>query len=130
MQAVGEAQAVYETQLSVLSEQLFKDGPLPKPDVVAAVVGNDVCRPLLLRRIDPELQALFALLYKELYFRHIFAKLKPTLEQRFQAFDNYMAFFALVLGWTASCSLLASLLTPVQRTSRSMRRFRTRGCGT
>ena len=37
-------------------------------------------------------------LYKELYFRHIFAKLKPTLEQRIQAFDNYMAFFALVLG--------------------------------
>ena len=41
---------------------------------------------------------MFLILYKELFYRHVFAKLKPALEQRIEAFDNYMAFFNLVLG--------------------------------
>jgi len=38
------------------------------------------------------------MLYKELYYRHIYAKLTPTLEQRFESFENYCDLFNFILN--------------------------------
>jgi translation initiation factor 3 subunit L len=47
-----------------------------------------------------ELQAdsIFLLLYKELYFRHLYSKLVPTLQQRIDSWNNYVEFFDLLLS--------------------------------
>jgi len=37
-------------------------------------------------------------LYKELYFRHIYAKMQPTVDDKFDSFQNYVDLFNLVLG--------------------------------
>lgn len=42
---------------------------------------------------DVDYDHVFCLLYKEIYFRHIFAKLTPTLEQRCESWDNYCQLF-------------------------------------
>ena len=38
------------------------------------------------------------MLYSELYFRHIYAKLQPTTEERIQSWDNYNKLFETFLG--------------------------------
>ncbi len=37
-------------------------------------------------------------LYKDLYFRHIYAKMQPTVDDRFDSFQNYIDLFNLILG--------------------------------
>lgn len=36
---------------------------------------------------------LFLVLYKELYYRHIYTRLQPTLDVRIESFNNYCALF-------------------------------------
>ncbi|XP_015749669.1 PREDICTED: eukaryotic translation initiation factor 3 subunit L-like, partial [Acropora digitifera] len=40
----------------------------------------------------------FLILYKELYYRHIYNKLKPTLDQRFESYFNYCDLFNYILN--------------------------------
>lgn len=44
---------------------------------------------------------LFLTLYKELYYRHIYSKLAPTLDQRFESYENYCDLFNYILGMNA-----------------------------
>lgn len=39
----------------------------------------------------------FCLLYKELYFRHLYARCTPTLQQRIDSYTNYMDLLGLLL---------------------------------
>ncbi|KAJ1937565.1 hypothetical protein EC988_007853, partial [Linderina pennispora] len=64
----------YETQFVRLSEKFFAKGPWPEPQYVAALVKDD---------------GVFLTLYRELYFRHIYSRLHPSLETRFRSFENY-----------------------------------------
>lgn len=47
---------------------------------------------------------LFLTLYRELYFRHVYAKLEPNVDDRFQSYENICELFNLLL----SKSLVAS----------------------
>lgn len=40
----------------------------------------------------------FLLLYKELYYRHIYSKLQPSLHQRIESWLNYCDIFNLLLS--------------------------------
>jgi len=44
------------------------------------------------------LDVLFLVLYKELYYRHIYAKLNPTINDRFNSYLNYCDLFNYILG--------------------------------
>jgi len=79
------------------------------------------------------------MLYKELYFRHIYSKLTPTLEQRIASFANYRALFDYLWGACSCaagvcCSCLICSLLPLddaqRRPSRVRSPCRTSGCGT
>ena len=64
-----EIASLYETSFPRLTEQFFKSSPWPEAEVVAQYVPSD---------------QLFLFLYKELYFRHIYARVPggPTIDQR------------------------------------------------
>lgn len=49
--------------------------------------------------------AQFLLLYKELYYRHIYSKLQPSLEQRMESWLNYCDIFNLLLSVDTPISL-------------------------
>ncbi|KAJ7399867.1 Eukaryotic translation initiation factor 3 subunit L [Pitangus sulphuratus] len=68
-----------------LTERFFKNTPWPEAEAIAPQVGND---------------AVFLILYKELYYRHIYAKVSggPTLEQRFESYYNYCNLFNYILS--------------------------------
>lgn len=75
---VYEIHQMYETSFQTLSERLFKDTPWPSVDAVAQYVDND---------------HVFCLLYREMWFRHLYARLSPTLKQRIDSWDNYCSLF-------------------------------------
>ena len=48
---------------------------------------------------------MFCMLYKEIYFRHIYAKLTPTLEQRCESWENYVNLFGVILSGNVNMQL-------------------------
>lgn len=79
---VYEIHQMYETSFQSLSDRLFKDTPWPSVDAVAHYVDND---------------HVFCLLYREMWFRHLYARLSPTLKQRIDSWDNYCSLFQVSL---------------------------------
>jgi translation initiation factor 3 subunit L len=86
-QKIFEMQSMYEDDLATLTERYFKASTWPSSKIVTTLVGEDN---------DQETSA-FILLYRELYYRHIFQKLSPSLEDRIAAFNNYVALFDVLL---------------------------------
>ncbi|XP_028395291.1 eukaryotic translation initiation factor 3 subunit L-like [Dendronephthya gigantea] len=82
-QNVREIHSMYESGFTRLSDEKFPKAPWPEADHIAPLVGND---------------PLFLTLYKELCFRHIYAKLKPTTEQRIDSYYNYCDLFNYILN--------------------------------
>lgn len=87
---VYEIHQMYETSFQTLSERLFKDTPWPSVDAVSPYVDND---------------HVFCLLYREMWFRHLYARLTPTLKQRIDSWDNYISLFQVVLHGVVNMQL-------------------------
>eukprot|EP00002_Diphylleia_rotans_P008782 TRINITY_DN18775_c0_g1_i1.p1 TRINITY_DN18775_c0_g1~~TRINITY_DN18775_c0_g1_i1.p1 ORF type:complete len:547 (+),score=121.38 TRINITY_DN18775_c0_g1_i1:44-1684(+) len=75
---VAEANNLYETGFTKLTEKYFQSSAWPAPEQISGTVGHN---------------PVFVTLYKELYFRHIYAKMQPTLEQREASWKNYCELF-------------------------------------
>ncbi|KAJ1834978.1 hypothetical protein LPJ63_001496 [Coemansia sp. RSA 2711] len=73
----------YENQFARLSEKYYAKASWPDPMFVAALVGDD---------------GIFLTLYRELYYRHIYSRLHPSLETRFRSFENYCDLFNYILN--------------------------------
>lgn len=82
---IFEVQNLYENTFPKLTEQFFDKQAWPDENDVAHIVDND---------------PVFLVLYKELYYRHIYARIQggPTLEQRFGSFFNYCDLFNYILS--------------------------------
>ncbi|XP_063716777.1 eukaryotic translation initiation factor 3 subunit L-like [Symsagittifera roscoffensis] len=81
---IYQIQNIYETGFDRMTEQYFKTRPWPAVDDVQDLVGND---------------QVFLMLYRELYYRHIYASVPqgPNLNQRFESYYNYCALFNMML---------------------------------
>ncbi|KAJ2907952.1 hypothetical protein GGI21_003372, partial [Coemansia aciculifera] len=80
----------YETQFPRLSEKYYAKASWPEPQYVGALVMSDSS--------SETSSSLFLILYRELYFRHIYSRLHPSLETRFQSFENYCDLFNHILN--------------------------------
>uniref|UniRef100_A0A8C3AVS8 Eukaryotic translation initiation factor 3 subunit L n=1 Tax=Cyclopterus lumpus TaxID=8103 RepID=A0A8C3AVS8_CYCLU len=69
-QKIYEIQDVYENSWNKLTDRFFKNSPWPEAEAIAALVGAD---------------AVFIILYKELYYRHIYAKVSVS---HFKSYEN------------------------------------------
>jgi len=74
----------YQLKFASISERFYKQSTWPHPDLVYPILEDDV----------------FLMLYKELYFRHVYARLGQslTLEQRMESYDNYCLLFDRIFG--------------------------------
>lgn len=79
---VYEIHQMYETSFQSISDRFFKDTPWPSADSVAPYVDKD---------------HVFGLLYREMWFRHVFARLSPTLKQRIDSWENYCNLFKVIM---------------------------------
>uniref|UniRef100_A0A8C5H9Z2 Eukaryotic translation initiation factor 3 subunit L n=1 Tax=Gouania willdenowi TaxID=441366 RepID=A0A8C5H9Z2_GOUWI len=84
-QKIYEIQDIYENSWNKLTERFFKNSPWPDADAISSIAGSD---------------SVFLILYKELYYRHIYAKVSggPTLDQRFESYYNYCNLFNYILN--------------------------------
>lgn len=56
----------------------------------------------------------FLTLYRELYFRHVYAKLEPNVDDRFQSYENICELFNLLLSMYRPLAYLSSVNQPAQ----------------
>jgi len=84
-QDLYQIQDLYDNGFNKLTDRFFKNSPWPNADVIAPFVDED---------------ELFLILYKELYFRHIYARVQqgPTIEQMFESYYNYCDLFNYILN--------------------------------
>ncbi|CCH44385.1 hypothetical protein BN7_3948 [Wickerhamomyces ciferrii] len=81
---VYELHGCYENNFNKLTEQYYKNSPWPEPiEQVGPLVNDD---------------QIFLVLYSEVYYRHIYARLNPTLEHRTGSYNNYCNLFNLLLN--------------------------------
>ncbi|ORY47734.1 hypothetical protein BCR33DRAFT_714808 [Rhizoclosmatium globosum] len=72
---VWELHQLYENSFSKLSDKFYAKTNWPAPEKAVAASGSS----------DP----VFAALYKDLYYRHVYAKLAPSLDDRIASYNNY-----------------------------------------
>ena len=84
--SVFETANLYENTYPKLTEEFFKSSAWPEADVVEQYVGGD--------------DSLFLILYRELYYRHIYARVQggPSIEERFESYYNYCNLFNYILS--------------------------------
>jgi translation initiation factor 3 subunit L len=87
---IYEIYSMFDSSFNKLSERYFKNAPWPPAEAIADLVDND---------------HVFCLLYKEMYYRHLYAKLKPTLDQRIQSWETYTQLFGIVLNRNVNMQL-------------------------
>lgn len=81
---VYELHSCYENGFNKLTESYYKNTPWPDPvEQVAPLVNDD---------------QIFLVLYSEVYYRHVYARLNPTLEHRTGSYNNYCNLFNLLLN--------------------------------
>ncbi|XP_003748325.1 eukaryotic translation initiation factor 3 subunit L [Galendromus occidentalis] len=80
---LNSMQDLYENSLTKLMDQY--QNPLPPPD-------SEEMQQIL------EKDELFLIIYKELYYRQIYANGKPLLDDRFNSYYNYVDFFNYILS--------------------------------
>lgn len=79
---IVELHSLYEQTFSRLTDRYFKNTSWPSAELVAGYVDND---------------STFLVLYKELYYRHLFSKTNPSLAQRYEGWNNYCVLFDLFI---------------------------------
>jgi len=84
---VFEIEHSYEVGWNQHTERYFHEGLWPEPDVVAQLLDS-----------QDEEGEIFIVLYKELYFRHVYAKSQVTQQQRFDSYYNYCSLFNFILS--------------------------------
>lgn len=78
----------YEYGWNMLSEQYFKNTTWPSVENIESMIPNE------------SMKSIFLILYKEMYFRHIYASIQggPSLDQRFESYRNYVKLFNTILS--------------------------------
>lgn len=74
---------MYEVSFVKLSERFYKGTTWPPVESIVDLVDQD---------------HVFCLLYKEMYFRHLYASVQPSLEQRIDSWENYCMLFNIILN--------------------------------
>lgn len=80
---VYELHGCYESQFNKLTEQFYKNAAWPSPSEISSLVSSD---------------QVFLVLYSEVYYRQIYARLNPSLEHRTGSYNNYCNLFNLLLN--------------------------------
>jgi translation initiation factor 3 subunit L len=74
-----EIHSIYENSFNKLTERFYKNSSWPRIEQVAELLGAS---------------ELPHLLYRELYYRHLFSRLSPSLDDRIDSWNNYLELFS------------------------------------
>ncbi|MBW0477317.1 hypothetical protein O181_017032 [Austropuccinia psidii MF-1] len=78
-----EILAAYEGGWNRLTDKFYQKTEWPEADIIAPLVNND---------------EVFLLFYRELYYRHVYSRLQPDIDDRFHSYENYCSIFNYILN--------------------------------
>ncbi|TMW60073.1 hypothetical protein Poli38472_000115 [Pythium oligandrum] len=90
---VTEMARLYDREFHNLTNNYFKQTTWPEPAAIESLVDEDPT---------------FLLLYKQIYFRHMFSKLQPTFEYKVESWNTYCAIFDGILDQSLELDALPS----------------------
>lgn len=90
---VAEMARLYDREFHNLTNNYFKQTSWPEPSAIESLVDDDPT---------------FLLLYKQIYFRHLFSRLQPGMDMKVASWATYVAIFDGVLDATLDLETLPS----------------------
>ncbi|TDH69441.1 hypothetical protein CCR75_007876 [Bremia lactucae] len=90
---VTEMARLYDREFHNLTNNYFKQTSWPEPSAVESLVDSDPT---------------FLVLYKQIYFRHLFSRLQPGMDMKVASWETYVAIFDGVLDGTLDLEVLPS----------------------
>lgn len=94
---VHEAQRLYDNTMVKITEKFYKHSPWPKVEQFGPGAGTEGSEGAESDDVFGG-DALFTLLYKQLYFRHLYVHTQnPSLDERIASWTNYCALFDALL---------------------------------
>ncbi|KAF7968854.1 hypothetical protein HWV62_29168 [Athelia sp. TMB] len=80
---LSEITAAYESGWTRLTEKFYAKTEWPEAEVIAPLVADD---------------QIFLILYRELYYRHVYSRLQPNIDDRFHSYENSCELFNYLLN--------------------------------
>ncbi|SCV69119.1 BQ2448_2139 [Microbotryum intermedium] len=105
--SLPEIQAAYEQGWARLTDKFFAKTEWPEADTIAPLVNHgQSCSSRTFKMTpaahnvlaEPPTDEVFLTLYRELYFRHVYARLQPDVDDRIASYENYCQLFNLILN--------------------------------
>ncbi|CEG39654.1 eukaryotic translation initiation factor 3 subunit e-interacting [Plasmopara halstedii] len=90
---MAEMARLYDREFHNLTNNYFKQTSWPEPSAIKSLVDDD---------------ATFLILYKQIYFRHLFSRLQPGMDMKVASWETYVAIFDGVLDGTLDLNVLPS----------------------
>lgn len=80
---LAEITIAYDSGWNRLTEKFYSKTEWPEAEVIAPLVNDD---------------QLFLILYRELYYRHVYSRLQPDIDDRFHSYENSCELFNYLLN--------------------------------
>ncbi|KAI0360712.1 eukaryotic translation initiation factor 3 subunit 6 [Trametes cingulata] len=80
---LAEITVAYESGWNRLTEKFYSKTEWPEAEVIAPLVNDD---------------QIFLILYRELYYRHVYSRLTPDIDDRFHSYENSCELFNYLLN--------------------------------
>ncbi|KAA1477806.1 hypothetical protein DENSPDRAFT_845024 [Dentipellis sp. KUC8613] len=80
---LAEITVAYESGWNKLTEKYYAKTEWPEAEIIAPLVNDD---------------QLFLILYRELYYRHVYSRLQPNIDDRFHSYENSCELFNYLLN--------------------------------
>ncbi|KZT25590.1 hypothetical protein NEOLEDRAFT_1133589 [Neolentinus lepideus HHB14362 ss-1] len=78
-----EITVAYESGWNRLTEKFYSKTEWPEAEIIAPLVNDD---------------PIFLILYRELYYRHVYSRLQPNIDDRFHSYENSCELFNYLLN--------------------------------
>lgn len=80
---LAEITVAYESGWNKCTEKFYSRTEWPEAEVIAPLVNDD---------------SVFLILYRELYYRHVYSRLQPNIDDRFHSYENSCELFNYLLN--------------------------------
>ena len=94
-----EITAAYESGWNKLTEKFYSKTEWPEAELIAPLVNNGPLSSIFgALIIIPWSDPIFLILYRELYYRHVYSRLQPNIDDRFHSYENSCELFNYILS--------------------------------
>jgi translation initiation factor 3 subunit L len=97
---LAEITVAYESGWNRLTEKYYAKTEWPEAEIIAPLVNDGeyqgVTKSATLSNVV--LDQIFLILYRELYYRHVYSRLQPNIDDRFHSYENSCELFNYLLS--------------------------------